>query len=144
MSSHSELTFREYVPPRLYKQYFDVLAENGKVYICIIQDENQSNSIYLEHPKDGTEIVQGVVRVFFDQDDLMKYGRSVSAAEEIPFDLVRRWEMTCTSLIDYVSKMDSKYKAAGKLGVRAIASAVHGDKFIDLDTMWTAEINNMV
>jgi hypothetical protein len=144
MSLHSNFEFKDFVPKVLYQKYFDVMANNDTVYVCLIQNENQIGSIYLESPRENAEDVEGVIRVFFDIDSLRKYGRSVSLIEGIPFEFVRRWEMSFSNLVDYVSKMDARYKQAERKGVRAIASSYHGDKFVDLDILWTAERKFMV
>jgi len=88
--------------------------------------------------------VEGVIRVFFSSEDLARYGKHVAYAEAVPFEYVRRWEMKFSAFIDYVSKMDSTYKQQGKLGVRAIASAIHDEKFVELDVLWTADRAFMV
>jgi len=143
MSQLYNFEFKDFVPKVLYEKYFDVMTKNDTVYVCLIQNENQVGSVYLESPKEGGEDIEGVIRVFFDIDSLRKYGRSVSLTEGIPFDFVRRWEMTFGQFVDYVSKMDARYKQSDRKGVRAVASAVHAEKFVDLDILWTAERNFM-
>jgi hypothetical protein len=142
--SQNIFDFKNFVPVELYKKYFDVILSDENVYICIVQNEDQIGAIYLERPKDKTDKVDGVVRMFFQLDDLRKYGKSVASSEEIPYESVRRWEMNFNKLIDHISKMDSKYKAMGKKGVRLVASAVHEEKFLDIDIVWTSESNLMV
>jgi hypothetical protein len=136
--------FKDFVPPALYSKYFDVMVANETVYVCLVQHEDQVGSVYIESPKDKIDGIEGVVRVFFDIDSLRKYGRSVSLAEGIPFEFVRRWEMSFSSFVDYVAKLDVRYKNAGRGGIRAVASAVHAEKFLDLDILWTAEHKIMV
>jgi hypothetical protein len=144
MSYLYNFEFKDFVPKALYTTYFDVMTENKTVYLCLIQNENQVGSVYMESPKENGENVEGVIRVFFDIDSLRKYGRSVSLTEGIPFDFVRRWEMSFSACVDYVSKMDARWKKDGRKGVRVIASAVHAEKFVDLDVLWTAENSFMV
>ena len=127
MSQLYNFEFKEFIPKILYTKYFDVIAADETVYVCLLQNENQVGSIYLESPKEKVEGLEGVIRVFFDIDSLRKYGRSVSVAEGIPFEFVRRWEMSFTAFVDYISKMDARYKESGRGGVRAIASAVHSE-----------------
>jgi hypothetical protein len=144
MSQLDKFEFKDFIPIELYKKYFDVMIADEIVYICIIQNESQVGSIYLERPKENADSVEGIIRVFFTLPDLHRYAKSVSSVEQVPFELVRRWEMKFSGLVDYVTKMDSNYKQSGKLGVRAVASAIHAEKFIDLDILWTAESHLMV
>lgn len=143
MSLQDDFEFKDYVPREIYIKYFDTMKSDGAVYVCLITNEDQVGAIYLERPMDAPE-VDGVVRVFFNPSDLKKYTHSVAAVESIPVDMVKKWEMKFSSLIDYMAKLDTRNKTEGSLGVRAIASAVYADKFLDIDTMWTSEPQLMV
>lgn len=144
MSQAEKFEFKDFIPVELYKKYFDVMIADENVYICIIQNEAQVGAVYLERPREKAETVEGVIRVFFNLDDLRRYAKSVSAVEQVPIDLVRRWEMKFSSLVEYVVKMDSRYKESGRMGIRAVGSAIHAEKFMDLDVLWTAEPHLMV
>jgi hypothetical protein len=146
MSNLSEFEFKDFIPPVLYTRYFDSITGDKNVYICIIQNESQVGAVYLEKTlkEEGREDVEGAIRVFFNPEDLTRYGKHVAYAEEVPFEFVRRWEMKFSAFIDYVSQMDAKYKETGRLGVRAIASAIHDEKFVELDVLWTSDTSLMV
>lgn len=144
MSTQFSFEFRPFIPPILYTRYFETMVADSSVYICIVNNEDQIGQIFLEKAPDGAEALEGQIRVFFTAEDHRRYAKSVSLAEGIPFEFIRRWEMKFSAFVDYVSQMDSKYKEIGKFGVRAVASAIHDEKFVDLDILWTAEPDCMV
>ena len=140
----SSLEFNEFIPRDLYAKYFDIMAKDGMVYICIIQNDSQVGSVYIENPNRSLKGVEGIVRVFFDIPDLRQYGKQVANAEGLSFDMVRRWEMSFTALLDYVAKLDARQKELGNKGIRAVASSIHNESFVDIDVLWTAEQDLMV
>jgi hypothetical protein len=144
ISSRDAFDFKNFVPYQMVADYFNAITSDSKVYLCIVQNEDQVSAIYLERPEESNPNIDGIVRMFFNLEDLKKYGKSVSNTEEISYDLVRRWEMSFTSLIDHLLKLDAKHKSMGKKGIRVVASAVYADKFLDVDTVWTTESDIMV
>ncbi len=146
MSPQTSFEFIDFVPPELYRAYFEeIVAKNGMVYVTIITNENQLNTIYLERPreKDGDSI-DGFVRVFFDLNHLKHYGSQIAVKEQIHPDLVKRWELPFQELIEYVKTMDERRKANNKPGVMAVAYSIHGNKFVEIDTVWTSNKDIMV
>lgn len=142
--SQPDFTFKDFIPPELYSKWFDVISKNEKVYVCVIQNDDQINTVYLEHPRERGPHVDGLIRVFFDLPHLKRYGTQVAMSEGIHPDAVRRWELKFTELFEYVQTMDTRRRQAGKLGIMAIASSVHAEKFVELDTIWTSDMNLMV
>jgi hypothetical protein len=136
--------FKNFIPDEYYKKYFDAISTNSNVYICVIQDESQSSAVYLERPADKVKDVEGIIRVFYTQSDLLRYNKSVSVRENISLDFVKKWELPFDLFIDHLSKLDVKYKNAGKKGIMAVASAVYDERFVHVDTVWTKDRNVMV
>jgi len=148
MSQQFSFEFKTFIPSLLYTRYFETCVADAPVYICVVNNDSQIGQVYLEKPPEanyvGAQPLEGQIRVFFTAEDHRRYAKSVSLAEGIPFEFIRRWEMKFSVFVDYISQMDAAYKELGKPGVRAVASAIHDEKFVDLDILWTAERDCMV
>lgn len=144
MSPHDSITFKDFIPNELYKRYFDVIKNNGTVYVCLIQNEAQMNVVYLEPSSRKNDRIEGILRVFFEQEQVKRYNKQVAIAEGVSPDLIRRLEMKFSELIEYISSLDARYKKAGRKGIRAVASSIHSEKMVVLDIVWTSEKDLMV
>lgn len=144
MSPESNFEFIDFIPPELYKQYFDIVTNNGTVCVCVITNENQVNTVYLEAPRKKDKDLDGFIRVFFDVSHMKQYGTQVAMKEQIHPDLVKRWELPFNELVEYVKTMDERRRAKGSPGVMAIAYSIHAQKFIEIDTVWTSDKDIMV
>lgn len=144
MSPESNFEFKDFIPPELYKQYFDIVVANEKVYVVVITNENQVNTVYLEAPRKQDKDLDGFIRVFFDVGHMKQYGSQIAMREQIHPDLVKRWELPFNELVEYVKTMDERRRANNKPGVMAIAYSIHAQKFIEIDTVWTSDTNVMV
>jgi hypothetical protein len=145
MSQASSFEFKEFIPKELYRRYFDVAAKGGKLFVCVIQDEAQVNTIYLERPResDGPN-VEGIARVFFDVGHVKRYCSQIAMVENLHPDTVKRWEVQFDELIEYILTFDERRRAAGRKSIAAIASAFYGEKFVQIDTVWTSNKEVMV
>lgn len=144
MSQQPSFTFKDFIPPDLYRRYFDVMLANETVYVCVIQNEDQISTVYLERPRPQDANIDGLIRVFFDINHLKRYLNQVSLLEGIHPQLVKRWELKFTEFLEYLKTMDDRRKEAKRLGVVAIACSIYAEKLLDLDTIWTSEPNFMV
>jgi hypothetical protein len=143
MSSPDKFDFKKFVPTEVYRKYFNTIMANESVYICIIQDESQVGAVYLEKPLEDILNIEGIVRVFYNSEDLKQYGKSVSVRENVSMDLIKKWEIPFNNLVEHISKLNLKYKKAGRKGIMAVASTIYDERFIHIDTVWTDDQNLM-
>lgn len=145
MSQQSSFEFNEFIPNELYRRYFDVVAKGGKLFVCVIQDEAQANTIYIERSreKDGPG-VEGIARVFFDLGHMKRYCSQIALIENIHPDMVKRWEVQFDELIEYLRTFDERRRANGRHSIIGVASAFYSEKFVEIDTVWTPNKDIMV
>jgi len=144
MSLQDNLTFRDFIPEHVYQSYFNAMTNDDILYLCVVQAENQNASVYLERSNKKDDEIDGIIRVFYDKQDLLRYTKQVSLVEGIPPEFVKRWEMKFSALIEYVSTFDQRNRAAGRNGIRTVACSILKEKFVDLDILWTSESKFMV
>ena len=122
-------------------EFFDHLQGRRPLYICVIGSPGATPRLYIENGQGPGR--QGLVRVFFRQEDVLMYMDLISIGESIDPTAVRYWETDAESLVTMLNTVDSKKRQAGLQGVRAITTVCRNDKeftgLIDMETFWTAD-----
>lgn len=129
--------FKPYIPEKYLKEYYGLMAQEKTLYILILEDETTKVFI-LRNQKD--EI--GTCYAFWKKADAAIYANSCN----LPKDKAKIWETSLPDLISFAKKTNKNTKLANPedKGFDVVAGIFHENLLIDVDLIWSENIENMV
>jgi hypothetical protein len=126
-------SLKDTAPSEALVEYFDNLYWNSSLYMCLVNNKDNSPGLYLEKTKNYEKII----RVFTGVEEASIYAEIVAEKESLPLESVKKWEIKFYDLIEYLNKVSKKYKENNKTVIKVVASGVYEEKLVELDVLWT-------
>jgi hypothetical protein len=126
------------VPPsrELLTEYFDVLHENGSLYLVFLQAAGKTALCY---EMDENQVF--TYRAFIDRDEAEFYANYVAHKNKFPPSSVKTSSMGYQELIQFMD--DLRTKNVGKFMKMSTCTMI-SNKMTIIDTLWTNYQNYMV
>lgn len=124
-------------PPKdLLLEYFDILNENGMLYLTFITNGTSSALCY---EQDENKVF--TYKAFLDRDEAEMYANYIAHKNKFPLSAVKTSAMGCKELIDFMNSLKDnnpdKYMTMS-------ACTILQNKISAIDILWTNYKNYMV